>query len=168
MEDLSTNPTSIQELKAQPSLWYKVHVFIYDLRNFQNNSKAQERLDTIQDISYIGMPYFNPTEAQQLKACVVNTTDNKTLQALMEDTLKERLERRKTKRVGSEDYRVCAAHDLVPILEKAFDIKIKDLQRDTEFLTILDRSHLELKDSDHWKRLSKKSFQPKNKHKKGR
>lgn len=40
------------------------------------------------------MPYFDPTEAQQLKACVVDATNNKTLEMLIEDTFKERLERR--------------------------------------------------------------------------
>jgi hypothetical protein len=165
MEDLTIKSTSIQDLKAQPSLWYKIHVFVYDLRNFQSNSKSQARLDTIQEASYIGMPYFDSTEAQQLKACVVDATDNRTLETVIEDTLKERLERRMKKRIESGDFRVCAAHDLAPILEKAFDIRAKDLQTDTEFLTILDRSQLKLKDTDNWKGLQKKSFQPKNKRK---
>ena len=76
------------------------------------------------------------------------------------------MERRAKRRAGSGDYRVCAAHDLAPIFEKAFDIKPKDLQTNTEFLAILDRSQLELKDSDNWKGLPKKPFQLKNNHKK--
>lgn len=167
MENSSTSePTSIEDLKTQPSLWYKIHVLIYDLQNFQDNSKAQARLETIQDISYISMPYFDPTEAQQLKACVVDATNNKTLEMLIEDTFKERLERRMKRRVESEDYRVCAAHYLAPIFEKAFNIKPKDLQTNAEFLALLDRSELKLQDGDVWKGLPKKSFQPKNKHKK--
>jgi hypothetical protein len=112
------------------------------------------------------MPYFNPTEVQQLKACVVDATNNKTLETIIEETLKERLERRMKRRIESEDYRVCAAHDLAPIFEKAFNIKPKDLQTNAEFLALLDRSELELKDSDIWKGLPKKSFQPKNKQRK--
>lgn len=166
MATISTKPISIQDLKNQAPLWYKIHVFVYDLRNFQDNSKARARLDAIQDPSYIGMPYFDPIEVQQLKACIVDATDNKTLETLIKDTLKERLERRNKKRVESGDYRICAAHDLAPIFETAFNIKTKDLQTNTEFLAILDRSQLKLKDGDNWKGLQKKSFQSKNKHKK--
>lgn len=52
------------------------------------------------------------------------------------------------KRVESADYRFCAAHDLAPIFEKAFGIKPKDLQTNPEFLALLDRSQLKLKDGD--------------------
>jgi hypothetical protein len=50
--------------------------------------------------------------------------------------LKERLERRRKKRVESEVYRICTDHDLAPIFEKVFDINPKDLQRDSEFLAL--------------------------------
>jgi hypothetical protein len=66
--------------------------------------------------------------------------------------------------VESKDYRVCIAHNLAPIFEKVFDINPKDLQRDTEFLALLDHSQLKLKDIDNWKGLQKKSFHPKNKY----
>ncbi|KFX95662.1 hypothetical protein O988_05705 [Pseudogymnoascus sp. VKM F-3808] len=166
MESLTSKLASVEDFKAQPSLWYKIHVSVFDLRNFHENSKAQERLDSVQDLSYIGAPYFDPAEAQQLKAYATDGTNNKPLEILIKDTLKERLERRMKKRVDTGDYRVCAAHDIAPIFEKAFDIKPKDLQTNTEFLTLLDRSHLKLKGSDNWKGLPKKSFQPKNKRKK--
>ncbi|KFY26830.1 hypothetical protein V493_03845 [Pseudogymnoascus sp. VKM F-4281 (FW-2241)] len=166
MEPLPAKPACPEDFKAQPSMWYKIHVLVYDLRNFQDNPKAQARLNTVQDISYIGMPCFDPIEAQQLKACIVDTTSNSTLETLIEDTLKELLERRAKKRADSEDYRICAAHDLAPVFEKVFSIKPKDLQTNTEFLALLDRSQLQLKDTDNWKGLPKKSFWPKNKHKK--
>lgn len=166
METLTSKPASVEDFKAQPSLWYKIHVFVFDLRNFQENSQAQERLNCVQDLSYIGAPYFDPVEAQQLKAYVMDGTDNKPLEILIKDTLKERLERRMKKRADTGDYRVCAAHDIAPIFEKAFDIKPKDLQTNTEFLALLDRSQLKLGDSDHWKGLPKKSFQPRNQRKK--
>ena len=38
------------------------------------------------------------------------------------------------KRVYSGDFRVCAAHDVAPILEKALGVKEKYLIRDKEFL----------------------------------
>ncbi|KFX90594.1 hypothetical protein V490_06382 [Pseudogymnoascus sp. VKM F-3557] len=166
METLTSKPSSIEDFKAQPSLWYKIHVFVFDLRNFHENSQAQERLDSVQDLSYIGAPYFDPVEAQQLKAYTTDGTNSKPLEIIIKDTLKERLERRMKKRVDTGDYRVCAAHDIAPIFEKAFDIKTKDLQTNTDFLALLDRSQLKLGGNDNWKGLPKKSFQPKNKRKK--
>jgi hypothetical protein len=38
------------------------------------------------------------------------------------------------KRVYIGDFRVCAAHDVAPILEKALGVKEKYLIRDKEFL----------------------------------
>lgn len=166
MEALPTKPTSIEDLKAQPSLWYKIHVLVYDLRNFQANSQAQARLDGVEDLSYIGTPYFDLVEVQQLKACVVDVTNSTDLEMVIKDTLRERLERRMKKRVESGDYRVCTAHDIAPIFEKAFCINLKELQTNTEFLALLENCQLETKSIGNWKGLPKKSFQPKNKHKK--
>ena len=56
------------------------------------------------------------------------------LAEVIEDALKERLERRMKKSVHSGDFRVCAAHDVAPILEKALGVKEKYLIRDKEFL----------------------------------
>ena len=153
--------TTVQDIKNQPRLWYKVHVFVYDLRNFREISDAQARLDRIVDASYIGLPYFQPDEVQLLKSSIVE--GDKTLENIIEETLNERLERRIKKRVESGDFRVCAAHDLAPTFEKVFDIKPKDLAKNEEFLAILRRSGLNLKDGDNWKGLPKKSFQKKNK-----
>ncbi|RDL32545.1 Uncharacterized protein BP5553_09001 [Venustampulla echinocandica] len=153
--NLKTTPlTTIQDLKNQPCLWYKVHVFVYDLRNFREIPDAQARLDRIMDASYIDLPYFTPDEVHLLKSSIVE--GDKTLEGIIEETLNERLERRIKKRVESGDFRVCAAHDLAPIFEKVFDIKSKDLAKNEEFLTILGRSGLDLKDGDGWKGLPKK------------
>lgn len=70
---------------------------------------------------------------------------------MIEETLNERLERRIKKREESGDFRVCAAHDLAPILEKALGIGVKDLQRDNEFLGLLDRCGLDLEDGEVWR-----------------
>jgi hypothetical protein len=166
METLTSKPASVEDFKAQPSLWYKIHVLVFDLRNFHENPQAQERLDSVQDLSYIGAPYFDPAEARQLKACVVDGMDGKPLENLIKDTLKERLERRMKKRIDTGDYRVCAAHDIAPIFEKVFDIKLRDLQTNAEFLALLGRYQLKLQDCENWKGLPKKSFRPKNKRKK--
>jgi hypothetical protein len=54
----------IKDLQNNNALWYKIHVFIYDLRSFREIPTAQARLDRIVDASYIGMPYFKPDEVK--------------------------------------------------------------------------------------------------------
>ena len=124
----------------------QVHVFVYDLRNFPEVPDAQARLDRTVDASYIGLPYFQPDKVQTLKSSIVE--GDQTLENIIEETLSERLERKINKRVESGDFRVCAAHDLAPIFEKAFDIKPKVLSKNEEFLAFLRRSGLFLKDRD--------------------
>lgn len=128
--DQATNTTTftIKDLQDNAALWYKIHVFIYDLRNFREIPTAYARVDSIVDASDIGMPYFKQEEVEMIKSTIVD--GNKTLETAIEETLNERLERRIKKRVESGDYRVCAAHDLAPIFEKALDIKPKDLIKD--------------------------------------
>src|ERR1700733_6354005 len=87
-----TPPTTVQDLKNKPCLWYKVHVFVYDLRNFREISDAQARLDRIIDASYIGLLYFQPNEAQLLKSSIIE--GDKTLENIIKETLSKRLERR--------------------------------------------------------------------------
>ena len=160
-QSTTTTAFTTKDLQKNRSLWYKIHVFIYDLRNFREIPTAQARLDRVVDASYIGMPYFTSDEVAILKNTVVE--GDRPLEVVIKETLSGRLERRIKKRVGSGDYRVCAAHDLAPIFEKAFDINIKDSATNREFLVILDRSGLKLKDNDKWTGLGKKSFSPKKK-----
>ena len=116
------------------------------------------------DASYIGPPYFTPSEVLLLKSTIINNNNNKkTLANLIEETLNERLERRMKKRIESGDYRVCTAHGLAPIFEKVFDIKLKELAKDENFLGVMERSGLVLKEGEEWKGISRKSFQKKNK-----
>lgn len=134
---------TVQDLQDLPSLWYRIHVSVYDLRNFKEKVDSQARLDSIVDASYIGMPYFQPNEAERLKRTAVNA--NQTLEEAIRDTLDERLERRIQKRAESGDYRVRAAHDIAPVFENAFGIKPKDLGKDVDFLDLWASSGLDLK-----------------------
>ena len=59
-------PENPAELRQDNELWYKLHVFIYDLRNFRSNEKSQDRLDKIVNTYYIGLPYFSATEADTI------------------------------------------------------------------------------------------------------
>ncbi|KAI9048856.1 hypothetical protein LZ554_006714 [Drepanopeziza brunnea f. sp. 'monogermtubi'] len=122
----------------------------YDLHNFRTVKASEDRLNKIADILYIGKPYFSNTEAQTLKALQVDTSipshpgkkaaqpapEFKGLEAFTMEELKERLERRNKRRHESGDFKVCAAHDMAPILERAFDIKPKDLEKDKRFLEL--------------------------------
>jgi hypothetical protein len=141
--------TTIKDLQRNPLLWYKIHVFIHDLRNFQENPESQRRLDQITDALYLSMPYFTTVEVSQLKSTIIDTATQQPLEQLIEQTLQERLERRMKKRVESGDYRVCAAHDLAPIFEKAFDIKPKELAKNQEFLDHMEKSGLRFGDGDN-------------------
>jgi len=53
----------------------------------------------------------------------------------------------------TSDYRVCAAHDLAPLFEKAFDVKAADLAKNKAFLRCLDKGGLESKEGAKWKGL---------------
>jgi len=165
-DPLSITPikSSIQDLKAVPGLWYEIHVLIYDLRNFQANSACRERLETVIDTSYLGSPYFTPLEATIVKSFQVGESDGSvSLAEIIEATLKERLERRMKKRVYSGDFRVCAAHDVAPILEKALGVKGKDLMRDKEFLRFVENWGLDWEEAEDWNGIQKKNFAPKQK-----
>jgi hypothetical protein len=154
LDRLSITPikSSIQGLKAVPGLWYKIHVLIYDLRNFQANSACRERLETVIDASYLGSPYFTPAEATMVKSFQVGESNGSIiLVEVIEDTLKERLERRMKKRVHNGDFRVCAAHDVAPVLEKALGVKEKDLMRNKEFVESVENWGLEWGKAVDWK-----------------
>jgi len=134
----STAPktTTIADLMTAPNnLWYRIHVFVHDLRRFKDNETSRTRLDSIADPSYIGAPYFTAEEAATLKATVVD--GEKTLARVLEETLDRKLETRMKKRVESGDFRVCAAHDLAPVFEKTFNINEKQLAKNGRFQKLL-------------------------------
>jgi hypothetical protein len=63
------NPTTttISETRSNKLLWHKLHVYVYDLRNFREAPYSQARLGSIVDASYISLPYFTPEEVALLK-----------------------------------------------------------------------------------------------------
>ena len=144
------NPSvSLAELKLDRNLCYKIHVLLYDLRHFDQTNFSRYRLETVVDPSYLGEPYFSQDEAEKIKGARPNDGD-KTMSALIQEKLHERLERRMKKRVESGDYRVCAAYDVAPILEKALSIKPKDLERDQAFLDAMSANGLHLAPGQQW------------------
>jgi hypothetical protein len=146
--------TTIQELQKNKTLWYKLHVFIYDLRNFREMPTSHNRLDSIIDASYIGFPYFTEEEVQIIKSTIVQ--GEHTLEKVIQETLEERLERREKKNKERKCWRGCAAHDLAPVFEKMYNIDYKQLAKDGEFLSLMKRLGFQLPEGNTWEGLGKK------------
>jgi len=127
------------------SLWYRIHVLIYDLRHFTDDSSLA-RLNTATDPTYIGAPYFSAAEAQLVKATKL---DGSTLEKVFESTMKEKLKKREEK--GEKDFRMCAPHDLAPLFERAFDVKYTKLNKSKHFRDLLRKEGLELKEGQRFK-----------------
>ena len=111
---------TVQDLQNIPTLRYKIHIFIHDLRHFDEKVDSRSGLDSTVDASHIGEPYFPHSEVEMIKSNAVINNSEQTLRDLIQETLDERLNRRMKKRVESEDYRVCAAHDPRPQPTKDF------------------------------------------------
>ncbi|QSS54273.1 hypothetical protein I7I53_01775 [Histoplasma capsulatum var. duboisii H88] len=160
----------ISDLKSDkfPALWYRIHVLVYDLRNFATDPTARERLESVVDVTYLGQPYFNAEEVAALTRTAVGH-DGETLKERIQHTLEERLNRRLKKRVESGDFRVCAAHDLAPIFEKVFDINPKKLAKDSKFRSLVSINGLRLKSEEElWNGLGNGPPKGKKKGKKNR
>jgi predicted CopG family antitoxin len=59
------------------------------------------------------MPYFSHSEAELLKT--VHIDGHKSFSQVIEEVLGGRLERRLKKRIKSENFLVCAAHELASV-----------------------------------------------------
>ncbi|KAI9809230.1 MAG: hypothetical protein M1825_002521 [Sarcosagium campestre] len=157
---------TVKDVCENKTLWYKIHVLVYDLRHYNAKHASRDRLDAVVDLTYIGQPYFDPSEVEFLKATVVSVKGQESLKLpeLISSTLDERLNRRMKNRVDSGDFRVCAAHDLAPIWEAAFNIHFKKLCKDQKFKRLVDSRGL--RGVDEWQEtdMSTKS-KPKNERK---
>ena len=156
---LPHQPHTISSLRLDHKLWYKLHVFIHDLRFFRSNTTTSRfRLDWVVDTYYIGWPYFSDTEVQQVLHTVVDAKSGKTLQQTLDDFFSKKLEKRldgQMKETG--DYRVCAAHDLAPVVEKVFGVDSTDLKKNKGFVKLVEQGGLEaLNKGGVWKGMGKK------------
>ncbi|KAI9759695.1 MAG: hypothetical protein M4579_002172 [Chaenotheca gracillima] len=108
-------------LESFPTLSYRIHVFVFDLRSFREKSDVQEssqaRLNESLDLLYLSAPYFTPEEVHAMKHTLVGA---RALETFVQESLDERLERRAKKRQDSKDFRICCAHDLAPGLRGSF------------------------------------------------
>ncbi|WEW57179.1 hypothetical protein PRK78_002641 [Emydomyces testavorans] len=147
MEDGPSTQITVADIQSNSSLWYRLHVFTFDLRNFATDTAARDRLNSVVDVSYLGKPYFTPEEVEILKS-THGIGGSETLMQIIQSTLDERLNRRMKKRVESGDFRVCAAHDLAPVFEKMFGINPKKLAKNVQFANLRSLRGLRLKDGD--------------------
>ncbi|KLJ07726.1 hypothetical protein EMPG_16801 [Blastomyces silverae] len=159
MDNNNQRTYTIAQLKDEfPSLWYRLHVLILDLRNFSTDDTSRKRLEQVTDISYLGPPYFSTEEAAALRHTQLEP-GNQLLKDRIETDLNERLTRRMKKRVASGDFRVCAAHDLAPIFEKAFSINMKKVLKDSQFMTMATSRGLKpSSDGTEWSGLSERKI----------
>lgn len=99
----STTPTDLSQQIALHDLlntisptiwyiWYRLHVLLFDLQNFNRGQDSRERLDAVIDPSYIGAPYFTIEEATRIKQMAI--TENTTFEQTISEKLDERLGRR--------------------------------------------------------------------------
>jgi hypothetical protein len=155
---LPSQTCTTDELRQDGKLWYKIHVFVYDLRNFRSSENSRNRLDSVVDTYYIGLPYFSATEADTILHTIVDIETGKTLKELLDDFFAQKLEKRiKSRMKETADYRVCAAHDLAPIIEKAFRIHPRDLAKNKGFRKLLDTRGLSaLDEGGVWKGLGRR------------
>lgn len=111
----------------------------------------------VADPSYLGTPYFTTQEADAIRSADCNGNP---LSQILATRLDERLGRRMGKRIESGDFRICAAHDLAPVLGEVLGIEIKRLAKERGFVDLVDKIGLDLGDV-RWEGLSRKSFAPK-------
>ncbi|KAF2125240.1 hypothetical protein P153DRAFT_369942 [Dothidotthia symphoricarpi CBS 119687] len=133
---------TIEELRQDNKLWYKLHVFMFDLRNFRTNTNSRERLELVTNELFIGNPYFDDNERQRLCNTIIDSSQRTledVLGAFFQTTLEKRLQGR-IKETG--DWRICAAHDLAPIFERAFRVNTKDLSKNKVFSKMVQKGGL--------------------------
>jgi hypothetical protein len=142
-QEVTNSPKKIEYLRTNQLLCYKLHVFMYDLRNFRSNKTNRARLDAVISLDYIGEPYFTAEESQTLRGTVVegkNTLQN-ALNTFCTSKLPERL-RSRSKR--EYEHRVCATHDVAPIFEKAFGVKETNLKKNKKFVKLVRKRGVDL------------------------
>ncbi|KAF1943965.1 hypothetical protein EJ02DRAFT_308953, partial [Clathrospora elynae] len=127
--------TIMEELKSNNVLWNKLLIFIYDLQKFDSNAPSVERLDRTTTSDYISEPYFSESEAKRIRDTVVDGESYMTLgQALQEDFQKRAQNKKET-----GDHGVCTSHHLLPVFEKAFRVRAKELGSNKVFVKMMKR-----------------------------
>ncbi|KAH7130250.1 hypothetical protein B0J11DRAFT_429854, partial [Dendryphion nanum] len=149
--------TTIEDLCEDNALWYRLHVFVFDLRNFRSNSAARDRLECVADEFYLRELYFSNGEAIKLRNTIVDA-NGKTPGSIIRDFFKTTLEKRlKGRMQETGDWKLCAAHDLAPIFEKVFGVSAKDFSKNKVFTMLVQKGGLtSLDDGTVWKGIGRR------------
>ena len=71
---------------------------------------------------------------------------------MLDEFFTQKLEKRIQKRMAETgDYKVCAAHDLAPVLEKAFGVRPSDLAKNKSFVSLVKKGGLTLENGKKWR-----------------
>ena len=153
-------PSTLDTIKEDPLLFYRICVLLYDLRNMANDRTSESRTLSTTDELYISPPYFTPAQAQMIKTAVVQKPqpcgssvedEENTITTVedvdisgeprsIEEALKDRLVNFFEKRRASA--RPCGLHDMAPIYESVFEIAQSEL-KDENFPARLRRCGLD-------------------------
>jgi len=75
-EALQVTTTTLSDLMQDASLWYKIHVLIYDLCNIKTDPSSESRTLLTTDELYISGPYFTASESILIKATIIQDIRN--------------------------------------------------------------------------------------------
>jgi hypothetical protein len=77
---------------------------------------------------------------------------------MLDEFFEKKLEKRlKGRMKETADYRVCAAHDIAPIVEKVFGVRPGDLKKNKMLVKLVDKGGLSaLDDGAVWKGIGKR------------
>ena len=142
MAESQSTALRVQPLKNDKALWYRLHVFIFDLHNFESDPHSKLRLELLHDPQFLGTPYFDQDQADRLKETCGLASDQ-TLGLRIETEIRNKLQRRIEKGQTSGDHRICAAHDIAPIIEDELRIRLKEVSKDKTFRKLLKKHGLD-------------------------
>ncbi|KAI0379524.1 putative C6 transcription factor [Hypomontagnella monticulosa] len=66
-------PSTVEDLKTDPEIGYKLRVLLFDLRNIQNPESERRILSTTHEL-YISTPYFTTEEAVRVRTATATAT----------------------------------------------------------------------------------------------
>ncbi|KAF2639707.1 hypothetical protein P280DRAFT_402432, partial [Massarina eburnea CBS 473.64] len=134
-------------------IWYKLHVFMYDLRSFGDNEESRARLERVVASNCINKPYFNNREAEILLNTITTPGTGETLYNAVDDCFVKEIPQRGQNGIKKKnDYRVCASHGIAPIFEREFGVKPTDLSKNKALPKLVGKGGLEALDKGSvWK-----------------
>lgn len=114
--------SALQELREESSDFdLKSRFFIRDLKTFNSDRKARNRLQGTGHRFYLGLPYFDSETVNKVLA--LPGGNNKSLGVELEMLMQRRTEDNQAKEI-------CTSHDLAPIFETALEIDWEKSKKD--------------------------------------